>query len=1073
MPKIKETTLNFDVSTGLKRVLGRELITDDEVAIFELVKNSFDAKAKTVYLYFGDESVVVADNGCGMSSDDLRNKWLFVAYSSKRSGSQNNFRQITADRGHYAGSKGIGRFSSDRLGEKLVLQSRPKGDKSRIVHRLTVDWQRFEKNDKEHFEKVPVTYSATSAFQLPSELRKFTASLKQGTVIEISSLRRNWDRPRLLALKSSLAKLINPFGDATDRFSIHIIAPAEAARDKDAKKRAAESGEKPLAKDIVNGRVGNFIFSALQEKTTFIRVLITNGHINTSLTDRGELIYKIREPNPYKHLDKSGFRCEMYYLNQSAKLTFARRVGLPSVRFGSVFLFRNGFRVYPIGNDGDDWFGFDRRKQQGYNRFLGTREVIGRVDVYASHDEFQEASSRNQGLIETPAVRQLHKAVMDHCLKRLEKYVVPVSWVDKGDANTEDLSRLLTDPGRARVSAAVASLVDNDEIELLDYSKQLINLINERSSEFETSLVSLRSIAEKTGDKTLLSKLRVAEKRFDELRKSEAEARQIADRERAAAEAASQRAQAAESAADEARSEAETERRRAHFLESAVTLDTSTILNLHHQVTIYAVDIAQQIENLLAQTAGDKTVSRETLLKAMEQVAFLNRKVLAVTRFAAKANFKLDSEKIETDLPAFLTDYIEQIARNSGSARLRIQVENTHPGLKLRFNPIDASIIVDNLISNSRKAKASLIKFRLAPLDKNGLMIHVSDNGRGIAAGTNKDRVFEMGYTTTHGSGLGLYHVRQVLGEMGGSIELEDAPPWERDLFLDQADRREEIQLRLDFNVLWVDDQPDRVDAQITGIAKQMENEGFQFIPKQCTTIDQVGKLISDHVFTDEIDLILVDWDLGGGMHGQDAIAAIRQAVPYKDVVFYSAQNPANELRRLAFENGLEGVYCASREDLVDEVLGVFESLVKKVLDIDHTRGIVMGATSDIDHMVNECLVTIHDKLDEPGKEAMIKEGLRRIDDKIKDLTKKAAKLQQAPTMATLLEAHMIFTAQDRLRMLSRMLENERFKAHVESRTAVRTYIEKVVPGRNDLGHLVLVPEGKPQTVTNIRRQGN
>ena len=37
--------LHFDVSTGLKRVIGRDLITDDEVAIFELVKNSFDANA--------------------------------------------------------------------------------------------------------------------------------------------------------------------------------------------------------------------------------------------------------------------------------------------------------------------------------------------------------------------------------------------------------------------------------------------------------------------------------------------------------------------------------------------------------------------------------------------------------------------------------------------------------------------------------------------------------------------------------------------------------------------------------------------------------------------------------------------------------------------------------------------------------------------------------------------------------------------------------------------------------------------------------------------------------------------
>ena len=110
-----------------------------------------------------------------------------------------------------------------------------------------------------------------------------------------------------------------------------------------------------------------------------------------------------------------------YYLNQSAKLTFARRIGLPSVRFGSVFLFRNGFRVYPIGEEHNDWFGFDRRKQQGFKRFLGTRDVIGRVDVRGTDKDFQEASSRNQGLIETPAVEQLRRAVMYHCLMRLEK----------------------------------------------------------------------------------------------------------------------------------------------------------------------------------------------------------------------------------------------------------------------------------------------------------------------------------------------------------------------------------------------------------------------------------------------------------------------------------------------------------------------------------------------------------------------------------------------------------------------------------------------------------------------------
>jgi signal transduction histidine kinase len=293
--------------------------------------------------------------------------------------------------------------------------------------------------------------------------------------------------------------------------------------------------------------------------------------------------------------------------------------------------------------------------------------------------------------------------------------------------------------------------------------------VSQKTAEFETSLISLRAIAEKTNDKALVARLDKAEKRFEELRKSEADARKVADRERAAAATATARAEKAEA-------EIDVERRRSSFLEGVVALDTATILNLHHQVTIYAVDIGQQIENLLADTAGQKSVPRETLLAALDQIAFLNRKIEAITRFAPKANFKLDSEKITANLPAFITEYIQHVAKASGSARIRIDVANDHAGMNLRFNPINVSIVVDNLISNARRAKASRISFELTPLGKGGLELRVTDNGGGLARGVDVKHMFEMGYTTTGGSGLGLYHVRQVLGEMGGSIDVAENP---------------------------------------------------------------------------------------------------------------------------------------------------------------------------------------------------------------------------------------------------------------------------------------------------------
>lgn len=763
---LNKPDLHFDVSVGLKRVLGRELITDDEVAILEMVKNSFDAGAKNVHLYFDEEKILVVDDGSGMSAEDLENKWLFVAYSAKRSANVEDFRDKAASRSHLAGSKGIGRFSSDRLGETLILQTRPKG-RAAQAHRLEIDWAKFERDDRQHFETVPVEYEPIDKLRLPAELKKVEAKLTHGTIIEITRLRRVWSRDDLVSLKATLSKLINPFGNDADEFSIAITAPAESDADERARQKAEQSGNEISSRDIINGKVGNFIFSDLQEKTTFLKVHIQDEHIYSMLTDRGEIIYEIREPNPYRKLEGADFQSELYYLNHSAKLTFARRIGLPSVNFGSVFLFRNGFRVFPVGEADFDWFGYDRRKQQGYNRFLGSREIIGRVDVFGPDEDFQEASSRNQGLIDTPAVRELKQCFMDHCLKRLEKYVVPVSWADRADATTEDLSRLLTDPGKARVAEVIAKLIDNEDVELIRYSQRLIGILNERSERFEASLTSLRSIAEKTNDKKFLDGLANAEKRFDELKRAEAEARKVADQQRAATFRATERAEKAEA-------KAEIDRRRANFLEGAVSLDVQKVLNLHHQVTIYSVELNQQIENLMQDTRGKKNISRDELVSALEQISMLNRRIESATKFAMMANFELDSGMVEADLSSFVEEYINKVSVLSGTKRTRIKVNNEHPGLDARFNPMDISIVVENLISNAKKAGAREINFDIWKQNSKSVSIDVMDNGRGLPNDTDPDRIFEMGYTTAPtGSGLGLYHVRQVLGEINGSIEID------------------------------------------------------------------------------------------------------------------------------------------------------------------------------------------------------------------------------------------------------------------------------------------------------------
>ena len=166
----------------------------------------------------------------------------------------------------------------------------------------------------------------------------------------------------------------------------------------DADARQAQRNAKknaPGKHNVVNGPIQNSILAAVKQRTTSIQVVATGNtrDIETILRDRGQIIYHIREENPYSRLLEPEINIELYFLNRKAKAVFASRMGLPSIHFGSIFLFRNGFRVFPIGEPDDDFYGLDRRKQQGTRRYLSTRDLIGRVDL-----------SGGQGLTRPPVV---------------------------------------------------------------------------------------------------------------------------------------------------------------------------------------------------------------------------------------------------------------------------------------------------------------------------------------------------------------------------------------------------------------------------------------------------------------------------------------------------------------------------------------------------------------------------------------------------------------------------------------------------------------------------------------------
>ncbi|MEI9958747.1 MAG: sensor histidine kinase [Ferruginibacter sp.] len=745
--------LNFRISSALKDIIGKDLITDDYIAVFELVKNSYDAYATQVDIYFENiygenPKIIIKDNGKGMDLQDLENKWLFVAYSAKKEGTEDDnfdYRNSIHRNRPFAGAKGIGRFSCDKLGKYLYLETKKNQENSKI-ETLTTDWGRFESNVTEEFVDISVIHET-----------KFEGiyNLIHGTVLEITGLRSTWNRNDLLKLKESLAKLINPsLGVEDANFKIFVHADEE----READETKEESYEK------VNGEVGNFIFNALDVRTTRITASISEDckFITTELFDRDTLIYKIKEPNEYPFLERIVFT--IYYMNLSAKNIFTRRMGISVNKFGHIFLYKNGFRVYPYGEPGEDSFKIDKRKAQGRNRYLGTGEMIGQIEIFANNGEngeiekqLKETSSRGDGLQKTVAYYQLEKCFFE-VLKRLEKYVVEVQ---QWGLSIEDDGAFGV---KARSSDLIAKLTGSNTILEFEASDDFLGRLETGQIDSVQKIVSnLNRIAFESDNEALISQAMLAASKLQEIQiaREEAEKEVLAEQQKALEATEQLREQISENL----------------FLKSVNTTEFQEVISLLHHVGIYAGTIDSNLKGISLRIQNSIPLSNEELYDIIRVISFETKKIMNITAFATKANFKLDTEQIETDLSEYVREYIQNIIPTTTSKNLKINVvdESTKKSIR-KVKPIELNILIDNLINNAKKAKAKLLSVHIGENNDGKFELKFIDDGVGILE-ENLSRIYDFGYTTTDGSGLGLYHVKEIIKSMGGTIKAENNLP--------------------------------------------------------------------------------------------------------------------------------------------------------------------------------------------------------------------------------------------------------------------------------------------------------
>ena len=683
-----EEKLHFKVSSGLKDIIGKDLITNELVAIFELVKNGYDADATEINLIINsyENYIIIQDNGKGMNRDDIENKWLFVAHSEKKDSDK-----------VYAGSKGIGRFSCDRLGTKLKLISH----KDYEVSKLEIDWGEFEKDSLTKFEELDVTYTSLDVIE-DSFIQK------SGTILNISNLRDTWDLNRVNKVIAALQRLVNPFVD-DGKININV------------KYISSSSGIAELDEYISNN-----VASVLDKKTIYIECEIKEKEISITLYDKEKIIYSFKIENNTILKD---IYFKIYYMSFAAKYNFTKIMKTEPKNYGSIFLYKNNFRIFPYGEVDFDAFGLNLRKTQGFNRYLGHRELLGWINITDSENHFNEVTSRDRGFVTNSYTIEFEKVYMELVHRPLESYVQLTKF---GNSDIDDIETDDTD--------AIQKLIQRFKKYKFTVSPKYYEL-PKIAQPLEKKIELLDDVNTSTSEKKELQKS--LKQAAVELRKENQEVKK-----------------------EKQRIYKENSR-----LKNEIEIKEKIILNekparqdmLFHELGKAGKELTATLQKMIRLMTPEEY---EKFSDSIYKIRRTSDKLSSIKKQILRLNFESFSNLENIELKSYLKSYVDNLIDDTVKLEVSLGIGDLYQSI----NVYDFGTLLDNLIINAQDRNAKDIHIFFD--EDNKIMHFTSDTGPIDIEPI--ENIFNIGVTSKRrGTGLGMYICQQICKDFNWEISVQ------------------------------------------------------------------------------------------------------------------------------------------------------------------------------------------------------------------------------------------------------------------------------------------------------------
>ncbi len=373
--------------------------------MFELVKNAYDADASGCDITLdrlddpANAQITVQDDGVGMDYETVVGVWL-------EPGTDHRGQQRAADRRSAKhkrlplGEKGVGRFAVHKLGRRIELVTRSKGDDEIVV---SIDWHAFES----------AKYLADVGVDISVRDPEIFLGKKHGTRIVVTGLREVWARRQVRELHRSVTSICSPF-DGPDHFSarLHLDPDADWLHGlldpATVLKQALYSAHGSIDSNTVSGTYKFTPLAAMEGKLEKRVVEIPELQLMSAsqraqrlgLADQSigpiEFDFRIFDLEPavlaLTSTDKSGLRD---YLNVN----------------GGVRVYRDGVRVFDLGEPGNDWLDLEGRRVNRPSVKIGNNQIIGAVHLQGDKSRGLVEKTNREGFIENESYRTFREAI--------------------------------------------------------------------------------------------------------------------------------------------------------------------------------------------------------------------------------------------------------------------------------------------------------------------------------------------------------------------------------------------------------------------------------------------------------------------------------------------------------------------------------------------------------------------------------------------------------------------------------------------------------------------------------------